>query len=589
MIEKPDLSNLSPAELELLRGSLKSEMEVRAREDPAEWFPTHPRQDRFLELAEWVVRRYGSLRLLLAIGGNRSGKSTIGKLLLGKILRREHPIFWQFTKMDRFTGQRIPIGRDDPLNIWVVPPTDEKLRNDIWDPPTPEESLEHFIGPDLITRNIRSSGRFEMETVYGDKILGKTQRQDIMTFESSAVHIIWWDEEPDDEQKFNSGLLRLGTTNGITMMTFTPLRGLSWSYDRLFKPLVEQGRAQAWDDRAWTHTPDEGRKVVIVQMGTADNPLAVDYAKEVEADPEISEAEKDSRLFGKYGYVEGALLPSLSGLDIEFPKGAHELYVVDRLPGVPYEEDGRREIIPGRIKQWLLVADPNKSFGATLAALDGNGNLFFVKSHLEEGWADAQHVDRLRAIEREFGVTDVRRYADYGGAGAHSQVNMAYHGMPFQNVPKGAGSVSETIKKLRGAAYVDPRHSHPITGEKGAPRLYFYRPGLLEHQVTLEGRVVRSSPLVQQISQARQSDNPRDPVDTPHKDVKNRLDLFDCARYTAKIANMTPVADEGEVHRRREEQARRKTNLPTDASQRSQGPKRGSLYDFEVPSYEVPT
>jgi hypothetical protein len=100
-------------------------------------------------------------------------------------------------------------------------------------------------------------------------------------------------------------------------------------------------------------------------------------------------------------------------------------------------------------------------------------------------------------------------------------------------VAKGQGSVSRTIKRIRGLAWIDPTHIHPITRESGAPRIYFFRPGLVTPRVD-HGILVKNSRVAEQLSQARQKE--KSPPDTPDKDSVEKLDLFDCVRYIADIA-----------------------------------------------------
>jgi phage terminase large subunit-like protein len=591
-----DINDLPPDKQRKFLQAVRAEMQHRMEANPADWFPLHEQQIKVIELPKIVLDRGKSVRVIMAMGGNGDGKSKVGMALISKILRREHPLFYQFRTMDMVTGEIRPLRKEDPITIWAIPPTDEKLRQDIWDP-TDRMGLPYWVGEDLIVKDSRAAGNFEIQSTFGDKIYGKTQKQDLVTFESSSVHIVWFDEEPDDEKKFNSCLLRLGTTNGFILMTFTPLQGLSWSYERIYKSLVVQERAERMGPRSWIHAPEKGRGVVIVQMGTRDNPLAAEYADEVEADPEMSDAEKAARLYGQYGFVEGALLKRLSGLDLSAPSGFQKYYVIDRLPGQTTHEDGKREITPGGIGRWILMADPNKSFGAVLAAQDYDGNLIFVDEHLEVGWADPQHRDAFMAMLEKNGVRSAEQYADYGGAGSHAMVNLNFHGMYFQPVEKGAGSVAASIKRLRGLTYFAKDHRHPLLGELeendrklGAPRVYFYRPGLLKSYADHEtGRVINRSKLVEQLSLARQSEKPHDPPDTPHKDIKNRLDLFDCARYVAVLATRTQPSDEGRVVARHLDHAHRLEHIPIDEESLKEEDRGGPFTKpFYTPELDMP-
>jgi phage terminase large subunit-like protein len=519
-------------ELLAVKHAQEQELLKRIHADPVKFFRWHDQQSWWLFEAPNLVS--GPVRVMILLGGNRAGKSAAGKGLIGDVLRRQSPLNSQLVTTHQITGEVMPKGPTDPIRIWVVPPTGEKARSD-WADPADGLGIKYWMG-DLFKEEKKSPDHVFYSNL-NDQVWLKSQDQKIETFESSEVDIAIVDEEIQDEAKINSILMRLATSNGILAMTFTPLHGLSWSWRRWYRPLVEEGRADPMGERRWIYRPRKGANVIIVQVGMRDNPKARVYADEVEADVEMSEAEKAARLYGQYGFVEGALLPKLAGLDLYHPRDDQRIYCVERLPGEIYQDrHGERVTAPGGISAWYLVADPNKSYGALLSCTDYDGNIFFVRSHLKVAWSDMQHVEAFKEMEGSY-VRDATlfRYADPGSAGAHSMVNLSKLGLPFLPVDKPAGSVSASIKRLRGMTYIDPEHIHPLTGKPGAPRLYFFRPGLLE-ETYVEGKKLVNSPLCEQLSLARQSDKETDPPDTPHKDIRNKLDLFDCARYTALVA-----------------------------------------------------
>jgi len=596
------LDQLSEEQLLALKKSYRREQEKRRASDPVRYFPWHDLQRFFLEAPSDID---GDVRVMLCSGGNRGGKSKAGMGLLAKVLRRESGINDQLVTTDRYTGDIRTKNDRDPVTVWVVPPTLEKARQD-WISPQDGMGIKHWCGdlfvlyrktPDLMVYS-RPPGvePAELEDADGgldisaveekcDKILVKSHDQQLLTFESSEVDMVIFDEEVMDEKIWNSCLLRIATTHGVMVMTYTPIHGLSWSYDRYWKPYIEQGVAEEVADRRWVY--DGGGKhatVVAVQMGSRDNPKARTYADEIESDPGMSKAEKEARLYGKYGYVEGTLIKPLAGLDVLNPSPRHEVYVVDSLPGMRPRDGGMRT--PGMIVQWLLVADPNKSYGGLLCCVDQDKNLYFVSEHLKEAWPDRKHAEAFRKMEKRYANGPVARYADPGSAGAQSIVNMADSGLVFQNVPKGAGSVSRSVKALRGLAHVDKDHAHPVTGARGAPRVYFYRPGMRSTVEDGTGRSYIGCLLAQQITQARQTDNENAPPDTPHKDVRSKLDLFDCARYAAVIV-------EEEVHVGNEHKPGKKksgrNSLTRDMGLkklREQEIDRNTGGDFFVPEYD---
>ncbi len=529
----PDLSKLSKQETDVLKGAFRRTLDKKRSADPAAHFPWHRLQQWIFDAPNLFVN---PVRIILGVGGNRSGKSKMAMGILSALLRRTSPLNKQLLTTDSVTGA-IRVKQDsDPLRIWIVPPTGEKYRED-WVNPADGMGIKYWMG-DRFIRHRQSPDNVFLGAPPGvnpvnadgtldenkcDRILGKSQDQDLLTFESSEVDVAFFDEEPKDPDIVTSTMMRIATTNGVVIFAYTPLMGLSWSYDLWWKPLIKQARAKKIANRCWIDVPKDPEMgaIIAVQMGMADNPRARVYAKEVMLDPTRSEAEKAARVYGEYGFVAGALIPALAGIDVENPNSEHEVYVVDELPD------------PFHINRWLLVADPNKSYGAILAAVDDDGNVFLVAEHLEESWPNRLHSQAFKSMAKLHATGRVEEYADPGSAGAQSIIDLNDFGHEFTPVVKGQGSVSRTIKRVRGLAWIDPVHIHPITRETGAPRLYFYRPGLVVPRMD-RGIVVRNPRVAEQLSSARQKE--KAPPDTPDKDSTEKLDLFDCVRYISDLA-----------------------------------------------------
>jgi len=549
---------------------LRKEVERRKTQNPVAWFPWH-------EIQSWVFGAPGMVdnpvRVIFIAGGNRSGKSKLAMGIISSLIRRESPLNKQLTTTDNVTGEIRVKDDSDPLNLWVIPPTKEKSRLD-WMAPSDQMGLRYWTGdrflhytkqPDNVVyvrtpglNPYDSDGNIREDRV--DKIILKSQDQRLETFESSEVDAAFFDEEVQSRQKWNSVLMRIATNNGFICMTFTPLHGLTWSHKDYWKPFVKNGRAERVAKHRWYYEPEDREQgaYVFVQMPTHLNPRAKAYAKERWKDPSMSQAEKEARLLGQYGYVEGALIKNLAGMDLTAPDEEHKPYIVDVLPGERDSSFGGGKA-PGYIKHWYTVADPNKSYGALLGGVDQDGNLFIVAEHLQESWPTRLHARAIRKMEKRYARGHVTRYADPGSAGAQNIVDLADYGLMFSPVERGQGSVSASIKRVRELSWKDPMHHHPITGERGAPRIYFYRPGLVK-KYKQDGVIMRTSKVVEQLSKARQTDNQSAPPDTPHKDIRSKLDLFDCLRYMAYMAAQVQDDTEENSHRKRPQ-----GRLPTDS------------------------
>ena len=494
------------------RDALRAELE---RMGPVATFPWHTQQ-------EWALR--AATDVVQINGGNQSGKSLSGIGIVSRLVRREGPIYRRLRDPEKRT-----------LLIWVAPKTLEKYLS-IWEPrilDTVFKGMKENVDftyrqnpfPEWTWYEWRDGVRVE-----GGKIIGKAQKQGFMAFESDPVDLIIFDEEPEDPRLMTSAKARFSTTNGVLVLCFTPLLGMSFTYHQQYAPTVKPENQIA--DRVW----QLGNAITVIEMGMADNPASVagGGVKRMQDDPSISDAEKNARLYGKYGYTEGLLFPMWAMVGMA---GGPDIYMVGDLP-------------KGRPYAFTLTADPNKRHGALLTALDPAGNRFYCSEHYAADLPDSQHAAAYRRdmlAPWDLRVEEVQVFVDPGGAGAQAMLNLAEYGIMGAAVRKDAGSVAASVKRLRGAAWVDPSHPHPVTGVLGAPRVYFVRWNPLTRRGLRSEWIINNiryaeSRLQWELRQYRQEEEA--PPDTP---VKALDDVVDCARYFELARQMEPtiqVADE---------------------------------------------
>jgi hypothetical protein len=246
----------------------------------------------------------------------------------------------------------------------------------------------------------------------------------------------------------------------------------------------------------------------------------------------MTEAEKNTRLHGHYGYAEGLVFPEFATLNATDPDNP---YLLDGLP-------------TDRPYSWLLTCDPNKRHGGLLTAIDHEGNRYYVAEHYKEDQPDRLHAKDYHEILKRFGLEHegnllplVGVYADPGGAGAQAIINLSDYKIYAQAIKKDAGSVKASIELVRRAAWIDPTHGHPVKvdaeGEpiKGAPHVYFLRS--LRSTWRVGGVEYNESRLMWELRQYRQKDN--SPPDTPIKELD---DVTDCARYVELVRPFSPIA-----------------------------------------------
>jgi len=122
-------------------------------------------------------------------------------------------------------------------------------------------------------------------------------------FQGGSVSMVWIDEEPNDEGIFHECLLRTVDQKGKVIITATPLKGLSWMFER------------------FVENPAKGFEVV--KISGLDNPYVSSF-KMRRTVSHLTEASQRSRLFGEFSSQSGLVYP-------EFSKDTH-LIDIEEIP-----------------------------------------------------------------------------------------------------------------------------------------------------------------------------------------------------------------------------------------------------------------
>jgi phage terminase large subunit-like protein len=198
----------------------------------------YPRHLAFFEAGA----RYRERCLMAA---NRVGKTEAASFELTAHLTGLYPDWWRGR---RFTK---------PVRAWAAGKTNEttrdivqaKLLGDIEGAGTVDKRMTGtgMIPGRLLGKPTWKQGVADLvDTIAVKHVSGgwsklglKSYQQGRGSFEGTAQHVIWGDEEPP-EDVYGEMLIRTATTNGIVMLTFTPLDGLS-AVVRSFMPGVSAG------------------------------------------------------------------------------------------------------------------------------------------------------------------------------------------------------------------------------------------------------------------------------------------------------------------------------------------------------------
>ncbi len=163
---------------------------------------------------------------------NRIGKTLGGGFEAACHLTGEYPHWWQGKRFDR------------PIRAWAAGKTSETTRDilqtALLGPTTTIGNTKTFAGTGIIPGAAISGATWKQgvpdladivrirhkPTGKFSRLGFKSYNQGRGSFEGTAQHVIMLDEEPP-EDIYGECLIRTATTNGIIMLTFTPLDGMS--------------------------------------------------------------------------------------------------------------------------------------------------------------------------------------------------------------------------------------------------------------------------------------------------------------------------------------------------------------------------
>lgn len=260
--------------------------------NPLQKYWPHPKQKAF---------HWARTKIKVFMGGNRSGKTTAGAIddviqAVDEDVLPEHLKaykIWQPPFKCRIITP--DYGRSfqsviEVLQQWI--PTSQYLGGS-WE--TAFKDKDHIL-------RFANGSFFEFMTL----------EQEVNKFGGSARHRIHYDEEPKGEKGEeirNECAMRLVDYRGDELFTFSPVNGLSWTYDELFEKKGPEVEKQVWLDDV----------MVLVQADQDDNPHIDQQGKE-EALEKLPEAQREARKSGNYTHWKGLVYPDFTP----------ELHVVDQ-------------------------------------------------------------------------------------------------------------------------------------------------------------------------------------------------------------------------------------------------------------------
>lgn len=168
----------------------------------------------------------------LFMAGNQLGKTIAGGAEWAIHLTGRYPSWWKGKVFD------------DPVRMWAAGVTSESTRDNpqriLVGPPQQQSAwgtglipgdaivdtiMSRGVPSSLDSLVVRHGGGGDLQA--GESVLSfKSYEKGREKWQGETLHGIWFDEEPPLDI-YSEGLTRTNTTGGITIVTFTPLQGMS--------------------------------------------------------------------------------------------------------------------------------------------------------------------------------------------------------------------------------------------------------------------------------------------------------------------------------------------------------------------------
>lgn len=285
-------------------------------------------------------------------GGNRSGKTECGAVETVWYARGIHPY------------------KDNkPKDGWVVS-LSQQVQRDV-----AQGKILEYLKPEWIEDIIMISGKKSsasqgvIDTIYVKNVFGgvskigfKSCDQGREKFQGTSLDYVWFDEEPP-EDIYIECKMRVIDRKGEVFGTMTPLKGLTWVYDRIYLN-------EAKDPDIW-----------YIQMSWEDNPyLNKDEIKKIAG--VMSEEELNSRKYGNF----------ISGTGMVYSEFDISKNVIE-----PFD-------VP---KSWFdkISIDPGlkNPLSCHWYACDFDGNIYVIAEHYEKEKPIDYHSEKIKEICERLG------------------------------------------------------------------------------------------------------------------------------------------------------------------------------------------
>jgi len=258
--------------------------------------------------------------------------------------------------------------------------------------------------------------------------------------QGAALHWASFDEEPPKDI-YDEVKTRLTDYAGDAWLTFTPINGMTWSYDEFVDEQTHDPSSEIFHATMWDNARSVGGYLADEEIRRFEASIADPIMRRI-------------RVYGEYHNQVGRIVKSFD----------RKIHLIPELPTEFIGEDGS---IKANFDTYLTI-DTGRCFAAGFYLVDYFGNVF----KFEEYYAEDQSIDKnaraLTNLCHKWGIWPGDMTIDES---SQFKVDLAEHGFVCsasdRDVEKGLNAVLE---------YYDYRPEKPIGPKYSNPRFYIVRP-----------------------------------------------------------------------------------------------------------------
>lgn len=257
----------------------------------------------------------------------------------------------------------------------------------------------------LMAPSMMINGSWEDSYSPSDRILTFSNRSfiEFMSYEmktdkfaGTSRHFIHYDEEPP-RHVYEECQARLVDTKGRCWISMTPVEGMTWLYDKIYKPTHNDPDRQTLkqgSDYVGSVYRSLKTKTTVVEVSMGENPYLDKEAQENYLE-ELDEDQREARQTGSFVQLKGKVFQG-------FSKEAH---VVPRI-GNPAQE----------FKGWELYSSVDHGWANPTAwlwhAVAPNGTVITFGEHYQSQMTIGEHAQIVHEKERAWGIAVDNRAGD---------------------------------------------------------------------------------------------------------------------------------------------------------------------------------